>query len=133
MYNKKFRAQEIEGMLKAGAINVKVLSQEALVDKATSTLAIITKKMEQMKQSIIEYDKQLRSKKHSSIIIVVTLVKKCVQDELTHLVEIIENSLCPLKGKHNSTKARILMEDVSSGKLFNGEAAEAVIEDQGIY
>jgi hypothetical protein len=48
-------------------------------------------------------------------------------------VEVIESSLCHLKGKHNSTKARILMEAVAGGKFFNGEAVKAMSQKIRCY
>jgi hypothetical protein len=48
-------------------------------------------------------------------------------------VEVIESSLCHLKGKHNSTKARMLMEALAGGKLFNGEAAKAMSQKSRCY
>ncbi len=48
-------------------------------------------------------------------------------------MEVIESSLCHLKGKHNSTKARILMEAVAGGKFFNGEAVKAMSQKIRCY
>ncbi len=42
------------------------------------------------------------------------------------LVTIIEGVLINLKGKHNSTKAKLLTEAVVRGNLFNGEAAKVL-------
>ncbi len=42
------------------------------------------------------------------------------------LVTVIEGALIHLKGKHNSTKAKLLMEAVVRGNLFNGEAAKVL-------
>jgi hypothetical protein len=44
-------------------------------------------------------------------------------DDVTKLIEVIEGALIHLKGKHNCTKAKLLMEAIISGRLFNGEAA----------
>jgi hypothetical protein len=40
----------------------------------------------------------------------------------------IERAFSFLKGKHNTTKAKVLVETIMNGKLFNGEAASAVSE-----
>ncbi len=44
-------------------------------------------------------------------------------DDVTKLIEVIEGALIHLKGKHNCTKAKLLMKAILSGRLFNGEAA----------
>jgi phage-related minor tail protein len=118
--------QEVELMLKARNFKAKLMSQEVLVDKDTSTLAIITERTEQMRKYMVDYDKQLKSKKKLIHYQSSVAGKKSDQDEVAHILEVIKSSLSHLKGKHDSLKAKILMEAVASGKLFNGKAAMAL-------
>jgi len=47
---------------------------------------------------------------------------------LQNLIGFIEGALMHLKRKHNCTKAKLLMETIASGKLFNGEAVKLLQE-----
>jgi hypothetical protein len=49
-------------------------------------------------------------------------------DDITKLVGVIEGALIHLKGKQNCTKAKLLMEAIVSGQLFNGEASKILQE-----
>jgi antitoxin component HigA of HigAB toxin-antitoxin module len=70
---KEVKAAEVEAMLKARVAEAQALEKEALVDKANCTLETLKEKMEQMKKALIDYEKQLSSKKNYSVIIVVLL------------------------------------------------------------
>jgi hypothetical protein len=49
-----------------------------------------------------------------------------VLDDVAYLCEAIERACHCLKGKHASTKAKLLMDAISSSQLFKGEAASAL-------
>jgi hypothetical protein len=81
-------------------------------------------KIKQASATLADHNKQLKSKK--------LLVKyydtkfssdgKTAPDELATLCHAIENAFSCLKGKHATTKARMLMEALMSGGILNGEA-----------
>jgi hypothetical protein len=55
------------------------------------------------------------------------------RDEVIQLAAVIEGALCHLKGKHNSTKVKLLMEAIVTGNLFQGEAAKMMNEKIRAY
>jgi hypothetical protein len=77
---------------------------------------------------LLEHNKQLKRKK-----ILMNYHSKKDEGtptsvEATSLCNAIERAFMFLKGKHSTTKSKLLMEAITGGKLFNGEAAAAVSE-----
>jgi hypothetical protein len=104
---------------------------QQLVSEATSRLDELNNKIEDSQRIIFECDKELKSKKqlnrYYDKVPVITS-----RDEVIQLAAVIEGALCHLKGKHNSTKAKLLMEAIVTGNLFQGEAAKMMNEKSGL-
>jgi hypothetical protein len=142
---KSERARQIIMRLSSSKVMKEVETMQLLTDKNLELESRLTRKqaqldimstkvhdmMEKIKQAsatLADYNKQLKSKKllvkyynsKSSIDI------KTAPDELVTLCSSIEKAFTCLKGKHCSTKAKMLVECLMSGKILQGEAAKAV-------
>ncbi len=98
------------------------------LDAVTSQISAIQDTITKASESLVEYQKQLKSKK--SLVSYYNKQKKdsceTTSDEVTMVCGAIERAFSCLKGKHASKKARILVEAIMSGNLLKGEAAVAV-------
>ena len=132
----KARAKEIEAHNKLLEVRAKeaelhdadqqLKNTKLLVVTATSELNHLNNKVEHSKAKLHECQKLVKNMKE-----VARYNQKGKEktsddvsdDEVLHLVKVVEGALCHLKGKHNSTKAKLLFKAVISGKLFNGAVA----------
>jgi len=50
-------------------------------------------------------------------------------DDSSNIMKVLEDALCQnLKGKHNSTKAKVLMDTIFHGNMLNGEVVKLINE-----
>jgi len=138
---KSERALATEMMLKATSIEsaarkklLLITEKEAEIQQrnesirsATSELEAINKEIKRSKEVLEECQQELRRKKELHRYYN-KLSNSSSCDDITKLVGVIEGALIHLKGKHNCTKAKLLMEAIVSGQLFNGEASKILQE-----
>jgi hypothetical protein len=127
--NRQLKVEAIEMLARARAVEAEaekklqdVLLKENMMEKATSGLAEINQQVEQRKQVLAAYEKEIKKKREINRYYN-QVSNNTSSDDITKLIEVIEGALIHLKGKHNCTKAKLLMEAIISGRLFNGEAA----------
>jgi hypothetical protein len=93
---------------------------------ASRNLEDLTQKVQTCSSELIEVENKLKSKK----VLIKYYEKKDstvpVLDAVAYLCEAIERACHHIKGKHASTKAKLLMDAISSSQLFKGEAASAL-------
>jgi hypothetical protein len=111
-----------EELLEAGK---KLFISKQLLVAAESELEVVNNKIQDSKAVLNECQKQVKNVKD-----VIRYHRNkwkdkssSNDDDVLHLVKVIEGALWHLKGKHISTNARLLMEAVVSGQLFNTAAA----------
>ncbi len=76
----------------------------------------------------MEYEKKVKSKKALIKYYDKNEAAAPAVDDAAYLCEAIERACHHLKGKHATTKAKLLMDVITSGQLFKGEAASALSE-----
>jgi hypothetical protein len=115
----QLRKKEMDLMLKVKQIELDAMSEK---------LQDLTKKISETSISLAGYKKKVKSKK----LLVRYYDKKDRKDiptnsmELDTLINARERAFCCVKGRHASTKARLLLEAIMSGKLLQGEAANVL-------
>ena len=109
---------------------MKMWQEQAI--KASAKLEEVEQNLSSVSKKLAEYNRQLKSKK---LLIQYNNNKdsnECASsplpDDAAIVCSAIEMAFSFLKGKHASTKAKILVESIMSGKLFKGEADKAVNE-----
>ena len=102
--------------------------KQADLDALSAKLEDVTEKIKEASSALADWNKRLKSKKLS----VKYYEKKgstdgqSTSDEVATLCSAIENAFTCLKGKHRSTKAKMLIEGLLSGNILQGEAAKAL-------
>jgi hypothetical protein len=120
-------AEEVHQLhLQKVALDSELKEKYVKLEAMSSCLESITEKITKASEQLVEYTKQLKRKK----VLVQYYNKKwnddCLTsdtDEVATLCHAIEKAFLCLKGKHASTKAKILFEAIISGKLLQGEAS----------
>jgi hypothetical protein len=127
---KSKRATEVEKVLKSRStemeeenkakrklefLNNEIKVKEARLAASSKQLAEVSNKVKSQKALGRYYDSTARAVSSD-------------MDEVYYLCESIERACNHLKGKHASTKAKLLMEAIKRGNLFKGEAATALSE-----
>jgi hypothetical protein len=92
----------------------KIIAVEEKLIKASSVLAEHHKELKRKKVLIQYYNSKVSTNETSA--------------EASMVCDAIEKVFSFLKGKHNTTKAKLLVETIMKGDLFKGEAASAVSE-----
>jgi hypothetical protein len=133
--SKKARLSEQLAVVQQENDNLKLLVKETESELAANRmkLEMVKDRLVTASNALAEHQKDLKSKK-----VLIQYYKKkekcaatsdmvtCV--EASNVCNAIEMAFLFLKGKHNTTKAKVLVEAIMSGKLFKGEAARAVSE-----
>lgn len=112
-------------------LDSQLLSKTKELERVTSSLQEITEKMVKESNNLAECRKELKMKKalskyYSKDGMECVSAKRVDADEVAVLTEAIEKAFMLLKGKHASTKAKLLIQSIMNGNLFKGEAAAAV-------
>jgi hypothetical protein len=126
LFDKEQKAVAAEMFARARAVEIAAdkkmqIAQlkESEFSTASKTLEEIKKEVEDKQAALAEYNNELKKKRNLARYYNQESIKSMACDDVTQLTRVIEGAL---KGKHNNTKAKLLMEAIASGKLFNGAA-----------
>jgi hypothetical protein len=122
-------AEELEEVqLQRTQLESLLVAKESEVEVTLSKIEAVQESLMKASSKLVEHQKELKRKK----VLVQYYNSKDSTDvtcaEASMVCQAIERAFSFLKGKHNTTKAKVLVETIMNGKLFNGEAASAVSE-----
>jgi len=103
------------------------LLKEVKLKQATAGLEVINKQIEH-RQLVLEECNNERKKKRNLQRYYNQVSSNTSSYDVTRLIGVVEGALVHLEGRYNTTKAKLLMEAITSGKLFNGAAAHLLKE-----
>jgi hypothetical protein len=122
-------AEELnEVQLQSTQLESLLIAKESEVEVTLSKIEAVQERLMKASSKLAEHHKELKQKK----VLVQYYNSKDATDvtcaEASMVCHAIERAFSFLKGKHNTTKAKLIVETIMNGKLFNGEAASAVSE-----
>jgi hypothetical protein len=125
--NMELKSQLEVKEMQLGSLQGQLIAKQLHLESATCNLQMIEEKIKIASNSLAEWNKKLKGKKalakyHDNKEAASSTTKNC---EAGTLCNAIEKAFTCLKGKHATTKARMMMEALMSGKVLNGEATVA--------